>query len=134
MLIQSSYERASGPIAMGLLDFCNVGIDGSAERGLGDTIETAILAERLGYKRYWLAEHWGADVSTPSPELLTPIIAGMTERIRVGPAGVLLPFYSPLEGRQQRAFGGTPISRSHRSRARPRRRCSAGGQSIGGTC
>ena len=97
MLIQSSYERASGPIAMGLLDFCNVGIDGSAERGLGDTIETAILAERLGYKRYWLAEHWGADVSTPSPELLTPIIAGTTERIRVGPAGVLLPFYSPLK-------------------------------------
>ena len=97
MLIQSSYERASGPIAMGLLDFCNVGIDGSSERGLGDTIETAILAERLGYKRYWLAEHWGADVSTPSPELLTPIIAGMTERIRVGPAGVLLPFYSPLK-------------------------------------
>jgi luciferase family oxidoreductase group 1 len=82
---------------MGLLDFCKVGIDGSAERGLGDTIETAILAERLGYKRYWLAEHWGADVSTPSPELLTPIIAGMTERIRVGPAGVLLPFYSPLK-------------------------------------
>jgi luciferase family oxidoreductase group 1 len=36
-------------------------------------------------------------VSTPSPELLTPIIAGMTERIRVGPAGVLLPFYSPLK-------------------------------------
>jgi len=97
VLIQSSYERASGPIAMGLLDFCNVGADGSAERGLGDTIETAVLAERLGYKRYWLAEHWGADVSTPSPELLTPIIAGMTERIRVGPAGVLLPFYSPLK-------------------------------------
>jgi luciferase family oxidoreductase group 1 len=97
VLIQSSYERASGPIAMGLLDFCNVGIDGSAERGLGDTIETAVLAERLGYKRYWLAEHWGADVSMPSPELLTPIIAGMTERIRVGPAGILLPFYSPLK-------------------------------------
>jgi luciferase family oxidoreductase group 1 len=97
VLIQSSYERASGPIAMGLLDFCNVGIDGSAERGLGDTIETAVLADRLGYKRYWLAEHWGADVSTPSPELLTPIIAGMTERIRVGPAGVLLPLYSPLK-------------------------------------
>jgi luciferase family oxidoreductase group 1 len=97
VLIQSSCERASGPITMGLLDFCNVGIDGSVERGLGDTIETAVLAERLGYKRYWLAEHWGADVSTPSPELLTPIIAGMTERIRVGPAGILLPFYSPLK-------------------------------------
>jgi luciferase family oxidoreductase group 1 len=57
----------------------------------------AVLAERLGYKRYWLTEHWADDVSTPSPELLTPIIAGMTERIRVGPAGILLPFYSPLK-------------------------------------
>ena len=44
VLIQSSYERASGPIAMGLLDFCNVGIDGSAERGLGDTIAVRFQA------------------------------------------------------------------------------------------
>ncbi|MEA3074984.1 MAG: hypothetical protein QOD29_6430 [Alphaproteobacteria bacterium] len=91
------FALASRRIALGLLDFCNVGMDGRAESGLGDTIEAAVLAERLGYKRYWLAEHWGADVHTPSPEVLTPIIAGMTERIRVGPAGILLPFYSPLK-------------------------------------
>src|SRR5271165_4381623 len=91
------FESGNSPITLGLLDFCNVGIDGSAERGLGDTIEAAVLAERIGYKRFWLAEHWGPDVSTPSPEVLTPVIAGMTERIRVGPAGVLLPLYSPLK-------------------------------------
>jgi luciferase family oxidoreductase group 1 len=91
------HYAAARPIALGLLDFCKVGPDGSTERGLAATIGSACLAERLGYKRYWLAEHWGAGVSTPSPELLTPIIAGMTERIRVGPAGVLLPFYSPLK-------------------------------------
>jgi luciferase family oxidoreductase group 1 len=90
-------EPAPSPIKLGLLDFCNIGTDGSAERGLADTIESAVLADRLGYKRYWLAEHWVADVSTPSPELLTPIMAGITDRIRVGPAGVLLPFYSPLK-------------------------------------
>lgn len=89
--------RADGPIALSLLDFCDVAADGSAEGGLAHTIESAVLADRLGFKRYWLTEHWGAGVSTPSPELLTPVIAGMTERIRVGPAGVLLPFYSPLK-------------------------------------
>jgi luciferase family oxidoreductase group 1 len=86
-----------GPIALSLLDFCDVAADGSAEGGLAQTIESAVLADRRGFKRYWLTEHWGASVSTPSPELLTPVIAGMTERIRVGPAGVLLPFYSPLK-------------------------------------
>ena len=91
------YATGSGPIALSLLDFCDVGTDGSAERGLAASIESAVLADRLGFKRYWLAEHWGVGVSTPSPEVLTPVIAGITERIRVGPAGVLLPFYSPLK-------------------------------------
>ena len=64
----------SGPIALSLLDFCDVAADGSAEGGLAQTIESAVLADRLGFKRYWLTEHWGAGVSTPSPELLTPVI------------------------------------------------------------
>ena len=88
---------ANPTIAVSLLDFCEVGTDGSAEGGLAGTIDSAVLADRLGFKRYWLAEHWDGGASTPSPELLTPVIAGMTERIRVGPAGVLLPLYSPLK-------------------------------------
>jgi luciferase family oxidoreductase group 1 len=88
---------ANPTIAVSLLDFCEVGTDGSAEGGLAGTIDSAVLADRLGFKRYWLAEHWDGGTSTPSPELLSPVIAGMTERIRVGPAGVLLPLYSPLK-------------------------------------
>lgn len=84
-------------IAIGVLDFCDTGAGDDSRLGLLNSIETAVLADQLGFSRYWLTEHWTAGVSTPSPEVLTPVIAGLTERIRVGPAGVLLPFYSPLK-------------------------------------
>lgn len=60
--------------------------------GIEDAIVLAPLAERLGYARYWIAEHQ----PQPSPILLASIIAGQTEHIRVGTAGVLLHYYPPL--------------------------------------
>lgn len=60
--------------------------------GIEEAIVLAPLAERLGYGRYWLAEHQ----PQPSPVLLASVIAGQTERIRVGTAGVLLHYYPPL--------------------------------------
>jgi luciferase family oxidoreductase group 1 len=57
-----------------------------------DTIELAPLAERLGYARYWIAEHQ----PQPSPISIAFLVANQTERIRVGTAGVLLHYYPPL--------------------------------------
>jgi luciferase family oxidoreductase group 1 len=57
----------------------------------------ATRAEELGYSRYWLPEHHGATAQSGSPTVLTTLIAGMTERIRVGPAGILLNYNSPLK-------------------------------------
>lgn len=96
MMTELQDRQPSARISLGLLDFCEAS-DGIAEHGIFNTIETAILADRLGYKRYWIAEHWSVAASTPSPEILCPMIAGMTEHIRVGPAGVLLSFYSPMK-------------------------------------
>ena len=59
-------------------------------------VELAPDVERLGYSRYWLGEHHGTDQSG-SPEVLTGIIAAITRYIRVGPAGVLLRYYSPFK-------------------------------------
>jgi alkanesulfonate monooxygenase SsuD/methylene tetrahydromethanopterin reductase-like flavin-dependent oxidoreductase (luciferase family) len=87
----------AGCSRLGILDLVGVTRDKDPANALGATIEIAVLADRLGFQRYWLAEHWGADVITPSPEVLTPVIAGLTNRIRVGPAGILLQFYSPLK-------------------------------------
>lgn len=72
-----------------------------------DMIELAPLADGLGYTRYWIAEHQ----PQPSPILLAALIAGQTERIRVGTAGILFHYYPPLRTAHEfhlleRAFPG----------------------------
>ena len=72
------------------------GSDGG--QALRDTIDLARLCDRLGYERYWVAEHHGGVMlAGPSPEVLIGPIASATERIRVGSGGVMLPHYSPFK-------------------------------------
>jgi luciferase family oxidoreductase group 1 len=67
-------------------------------RALHDSVDLAELAERLGFHRYWLAEHHGGGlVAGPSPEVLIARIGAATERMRLGSGGVMLPHYSPLK-------------------------------------
>jgi luciferase family oxidoreductase group 1 len=62
------------------------------------TLELARAADRLGYHRYWLAEHHAMKgLADPCPEILLGQVAAATTRIRVGTGGVLLPYYSPLK-------------------------------------
>jgi luciferase family oxidoreductase group 1 len=66
--------------------------------------------EHLGFSRLWLGEHHGRADQSGSPEVLSGIVASITERIRVGPAGVLLQYYSPYKVAQdhrllQQLFG-----------------------------
>jgi luciferase family oxidoreductase group 1 len=62
------------------------------------TLELAEAADRLGYRRYWLAEHHAMKgLADPCPEILLGQIGARTRRIRVGTGGVLLPYYSPLK-------------------------------------
>lgn len=68
--------------------------DGEA---LHNTIDLAEHADRLGFHRYWLAEHHGLSLSGPSPEVLIGPVASATKRIRVGSGGVMLPHYSPYK-------------------------------------
>lgn len=70
----------------------------SAGDALRNTIDLARLADRLGYTRYWVAEHHGtAGLACHSPEALIGPIAAATSRLRVGSGGVMLPHYSPLK-------------------------------------
>lgn len=86
---------------LGLLDFCTLRPRQSPAERIFETIQLAQQAESLGYSRYWLAEHHEIDYAHHSPELLTALVAGSTERIRVGPAGVLLLLHSPLQVAKQ---------------------------------
>lgn len=70
----------------------------SPGQALANTVELARLAERLGYRRYWLAEHHATSgLAGSAPEVLIAHVAASTERIRVGSGGVMLPHYSPLK-------------------------------------
>jgi luciferase family oxidoreductase group 1 len=63
-----------------------------------ETIKLAQAAERMGYHRYWLAEHHSiAALADPCPEILATRVAAATSVIRVGTGGVLLPYYSPFK-------------------------------------
>jgi luciferase family oxidoreductase group 1 len=65
---------------------------------LRNTLDLAQLADRLGYHRYWVAEHHGGPMlAGPAPEVLIGPIASVTQGIRVGSGGVMLPHYSPLK-------------------------------------
>ena len=65
---------------------------------LRNTIDLARLADRLGYTRYWVAEHHGTrGLACHSPEAMIGPIAAATSRLRVGSGGVMLPHYSPLK-------------------------------------
>ena len=65
---------------------------------LHETLELAHLCDRLGYRRYWLAEHHSTPgLAGSSPEVLIGQVAARTNRIRVGAGGVMLQHYSPLK-------------------------------------
>ncbi|AKT36984.1 LLM class flavin-dependent oxidoreductase [Chondromyces crocatus] len=69
---------------------------------LAHTIALARHAERLGYERYWLAEHHGtASIASHAPEVLIPAVAAATRSIRVGSGAVLLNHYSPYKVAEQ---------------------------------
>ncbi len=65
---------------------------------LHNTLDLAKLADKLGYTRYWVAEHHGTPLlACANPEVMIAAIASITSRIRVGSGGVMLPHYSPLK-------------------------------------
>jgi luciferase family oxidoreductase group 1 len=65
---------------------------------LRNSVDLARHAERLGYTRYWVAEHHATPMlACASPEVLIAAIGAATTGIRVGSGGVMLPHYSPLK-------------------------------------
>ena len=83
---------------LSVLDQSPISEGSTGPDALRNTIDLAQLTDRLGYHRYWVAEHHGgAMLAGPSPESLIGPIASATERIRVGSGGVMLPHYSPFK-------------------------------------
>src|SRR5271167_1542120 len=86
------------PFRLSVLDQSSISEGSSGSQALQNTLDLARLADRLGYHRYWVAEHHGGPMlAGPSPEALIGPIAAATTAIRVGSGGVMLPHYSPLK-------------------------------------
>lgn len=65
-----------------------------------DALQAAIrlsqIGEKLGYKRYWIAEHHDLfGLACPNPDVMIGAIGQQTEKIRLGAGAVLLPYYRP---------------------------------------
>ncbi|MDA0168121.1 LLM class flavin-dependent oxidoreductase [Solirubrobacter taibaiensis] len=83
---------------LSVLDQSPIAEGSTGSQALQNTLDLARLTDRLGYHRYWVAEHHGGPMlAGPSPEALIGPIAAATERIRVGSGGVMLPHYSPFK-------------------------------------
>lgn len=75
---------------------------GTAGEALSESVALAQQVEKLGYKRYWVAEHHNtSSYSGASPEILIGQIAANTATIRVGSGGVMLSHYSALKVAEQ---------------------------------
>jgi luciferase family oxidoreductase group 1 len=83
---------------LGVLDLTPVLEGADATEALRQSLLLAQLAERLGYTRYWAAEHHDLPkLGSAAPEVLLAHIGAQTSRIRLGSGAVLLPHYSPLK-------------------------------------
>lgn len=84
-------------IPLSLLDLATVASGSTPARALHETTLMAKEAERLGYRRIWVAEHHAMPaVASSAPAVLIAHLADATTHIRVGSGGVMLPNHAPL--------------------------------------
>lgn len=91
--------------ALSVLDLVPVRSDQATGDAVAASLALARTADALGYRRYWLAEHHNMPaVAATNPPVLAAMVAGATERIRVGSGGVMLPNHAPLVVAEQFAL------------------------------
>jgi len=82
---------------LSVLELATVATGSTPASALEQTTRLALVAEGLGYKRLWVAEHHGMPaVASSAPPVLIAHIASATSVIRIGSGGVMLPNHSPL--------------------------------------
>lgn len=82
---------------LSVLDLAPIRLGGSIADTFRESVDLARLSERLGFTRYWLAEHHNIEgIASAATAVLIGHVAGATERIRVGSGGIMLPNHPPL--------------------------------------
>lgn len=84
-------------ISVSILELAIITQDSNAAETFQKTKDIAQLADKIGYKRIWLAEHHNmAHVASTATVVLIGYVASQTQNIRVGSGGIMLPNHSPL--------------------------------------
>ena len=84
-------------IPLSVLDLAPILEGGDAAQSFRNSLDLAQHAERLGYRRFWLAEHHNIpSVASAATSVLIAHVAGGTSTIRVGAGGIMLPNHPPL--------------------------------------
>lgn len=85
-------------LKLSILDLASIYNGDSPHQTLRHSTELVQLADRLGYTRYWFAEHHNTQYQmSTSPDLLSAHAAAVTSQIRIGSGGIMLPNHSPLK-------------------------------------
>ena len=89
--------KSLSEVKVSVLDLCPIAEGGTAADAFRNGLELARHAERLGYERYWVAEHHNIPgVASAATSVVIGHVAAGTSRIRVGAGGIMLPNHSPL--------------------------------------
>src|SRR3982750_4862592 len=84
-------------VALSVLDLAPIVEGGDAAQSFRNSLALAQHAERLGYRRFWLAEHHGMPgIASAATSVVIGHIAAGTKTIRVGAGGIMLPNHSPI--------------------------------------
>ena len=95
-------------VLFSVLDLAPICEGGDAAQTLRNTADLARHAERLGYERYWLAEHHNMPgIASSATSVVIGHVAAATTRIRVGAGGIMLPNHAPLVIAEQFGTLGT---------------------------
>lgn len=80
-----------------MLDLAPISTGSDAAEALRRSTELARLTERLGYHRFWVAEHHNLPgIASSSPPVLIAHLAALTSTMRIGSGGLMLPNHAPL--------------------------------------
>src|SRR5512146_206446 len=84
-------------IPLSILDLSPIAAGSTGAQALRNSLDPARFADRLGFMRYWVAEHHNLPaIASSAPDIMIGQIAAVTSRLRVGSGGVMLPNHAPL--------------------------------------
>jgi luciferase family oxidoreductase group 1 len=84
-------------VKLSILDLAHVPVGSDIGTALRNTLDYARHADRLGYERFWLAEHHNMPgIASAATSVVIGQVAAAAQRIRVGAGGIMLPNHSPL--------------------------------------